>query len=604
MERPTVADDDARILSIALFRARRVVAPVVVLGIAGSFVLSIPSGIPLTAPIIGQNAACIALGVLLWVALARERVPLKYAHLALIALVGLAPVNTILTQYVTRQSTLAFPFLLELALAAAVVVSPRWLAGATSVAVAAWVPLALRDAGPQLGIQLGSIAGGSVCAFITSLYMRRSLDLALTREADHVATTKALEHELAERKRAETEREQLRDQFVHAQRHEAVGTLAAGLAHDMNNVLGVVLTQAELLLEDSKSEPERDEIRQIVLAAERGAQLTRGLLAYTRQGPTERATLPLGDVLSAMEPVLRRLVPALIRVEWQREPCVVVSCDPSQLQQALINLCMNAADAIVGPGVVTVTTGGVDLDEAAAARLRLERGRYARFTVRDTGSGMSESVRARVFEPFYTTKALGKGTGLGLAMVHGTILAHGGAIEVESAPGRGATFLAYLPEVVAGAELAAVRADAAPLPASGTTARTVLVVDDEPGVRLVVSRVLKGMGFEVLTAEDGAEGLDVFRAHRDVVTLVILDMQMPVMGGADCLEALRAMGNVRVLVVSGYADPGEVDRVLRAGAAGFLSKPFKPDALRAKVQAIVRDSVRAPSETARAAGPS
>ena len=496
----------------------------------------------------------------------------------------MAATNTLLTMYFTRQSSLSYPFLLELALACIVQVSRRWLLASIGIAAAAWLPLILTYGDEEIGIQIGSVLGLLTTAALISSRLRRSLDDALHQQEALARTAAELAKELEERRRAEEQRERLRDQFVHAQRLEATGTLAAGLAHDMNNILGAIVGNAQLLAEDPSNERLRAELSEIVHEGERGAALTRGLLAYARRGQYERRTVQLEAILREMDPVLSRLLPKRVSVTWRGTTAAVVDCDAAQIRQVLMNLCVNAAQSIDANGSITIGLEDVVLAGARAELLDLPPGPYASFSVEDTGAGMTEEVRARMFEPFFTTKPLGSGTGLGLAMVHGTVLGHGGAIEVESVARKGSTFRVFLPTT----ELpVAPEGVSVPLIEKPSTARVALVIDDEPIFRRVVRRILEQMGLTVLDAANGEAGIELFTAHADTIAFVVLDMSMPMMDGPECFDRLRAVRRVPTLLVSGYTDDALTQRLLAAGDTRFLEKPFRPDLLRETVKAML-----------------
>ncbi len=586
--RLAIADDDPRVLLIALERAKSLGAPMVVSGMIASFVLSVPSGVPLSRAVIISNLACIFLGLTIWLMLARDVVAPRWAHAALTATWLLAPLNTLLTMFITKQSELTYPFLLEVSLLCVTQVSPRWLMAALLVASAAWFPIALRTGGAHLTMQAACVAGLAVSAILITTRIRRSLDLALLREDEATRSAAGLARELEMREGLERERERLREQFVEAQRMEATATLAAGLAHDMNNILGGILAQSQILLDEPANVGCRSELCEIAKEAERGAQLTRSLLGYARKGQYERGIVALGESLAEVRPMLTRLLAKRATVEWSCETASFVDADPAELRQVLVNLCLNGADALDVGGVISIAVRDISLDEERAGALGLSPGEYVSFSVTDSGSGMTEAVRARIFEPFFTTKALGKGTGLGLAMAYGTIHAHGGAIEVDTELGRGTTFRVFLPSRAA-ALAAPPTTAAAPAPVVGPkrAASVALVVDDEQMIRKAVSHLLRQMQLTVVSASSGEEALAIFAERQDEVALVVLDMSMPGMGGAECFRRLRALKHVPVLVISGFAEGQATQELLAAGDTLFLEKPFRPSAFREKVNSVL-----------------
>lgn len=587
--RPAITDDDPRVALIALERVRSFGAPMVVSGMIASFVLSAPSGVPLSRAVIISNVACISLGLAIWLMLARGGVSPRWAHAALTVTWFLAPLNTLLTMFITRQPELTYPFLLEVSLLCVTQVSPRWLMAALLVSSAAWFPLALRSGGPHLTMQVACVAGLAVSAILITTRIRRSLDLALLREDEATRSAARLARELEMRESLERERERLREQFVQAQRMEATATLAAGLAHDMNNILAGILAQSQILLDEPANVGCRGELNEIAKEAERGAQLTRSLLGYARKGQYQRGIVALGDSLGEVRQMLTRLLAKRAAVEWSCETSSFVDADPAELRQVLVNLCLNGADAIDVGGVISVALRDVLLAEDKAEALGLSPGEYVSFSVTDSGSGMTEAVRARIFEPFFTTKALGKGTGLGLAMAYGTIQAHGGAIEVDTEVGRGTTFRVYLPSRSAAIEPAAPAVSAAPAPdvEQRQVAGVALVVDDEQMIRKAIAHLLRQMQLTVVSASSGEEALTIFAERRDELALVVLDMSMPGMGGAECFRRLRALKEVPVLVISGFAEGHATQELLAARGTLFLEKPFRPSAFREKVNRML-----------------
>jgi two-component system, cell cycle sensor histidine kinase and response regulator CckA len=394
--------------------------------------------------------------------------------------------------------------------------------------------------------------------------------------AEHVPADDV--RELRERlARYEVEREQvagelarLRDQLLHPQRMEAVGTLAAGLAHDMNNVLASIIGLADMLLDECETPGIRNDLEQIVAQAERGAELTHSLLAFSRKGQYRKQVVQIDDVIRKTRQLLVHTLPKSIDVSLELHAgTTCVDADPVQLVQVLVNLSLNGSDAMMGGGKLAIASFVDELDATAAQRLSVHAGRYVRLAVSDCGCGMDDVTMRRVFEPFFTTKPLGRGTGLGLAVVWGVVKGHGGTVSVESEPGRGTTFTILLP--VSEATIEAKPPARVPLAAAPRDA-TILVVDDEPVVRAATRRALERFGFKVVDACDGVDALRVYEDHRERINLVILDMGMPNMNGAECFHRLREITAVPVLVVTGYADDKEAQALVALGAA-LIEKP-------------------------------
>jgi PAS domain S-box-containing protein len=383
-----------------------------------------------------------------------------------------------------------------------------------------------------------------------------------------------------------TERIRLEEQLRQAQKMEAVGRLAGGVAHDFNNMLTAITGYAELILMDSP-DPEDDRRRnaeEIHRAAERAAGLTRQLLAYSRQGTLNPRVLSLNTIVTGMEKMLRRLMKEDVSLVLQLDGLLRrVEVDAGQLEQVILNLAVNACDAMPSGGTLTIATANAELDEAYAwAHADVQPGAYALLTVSDSGSGMTDEVKARLFEPFFTTKEVGKGTGLGLSVVFGIVKANGGHIEVESQPGRGSTFRVYVPQVMESAR-PEVAAAGPGLPTPGS--ETILLVEDEEVVRNLTRTVLQRSGYRVLEASDGLEALQLSDRHTGPIHLLVTDVVMPHMNGRDLAQQVtRRRPATKVLYMSGYTGPANE---LPGADAAFIPKPFAPDALARQVRALL-----------------
>jgi signal transduction histidine kinase len=385
-----------------------------------------------------------------------------------------------------------------------------------------------------------------------------------------------------------TDQKKLEAQFRQAQKMEAVGRLAAGVAHDFNNLLTIILVNCGLLQEEAlPGDFLKDSLTEIKEAGERAANLTRQLLAFSRQQLLEPRELNLNETVTDCARMLRRLVGEDIHLELVLDQGVKrVRADPGQLEQALMNLVVNARDAIPQFGKITLQTGTVVLEEnQVRLHPQARPGGYVTLSVTDTGSGMDEATLARIFEPFFTTKEPGKGTGLGLAMVFGFIQQSGGHITVISRPGAGSTFTIHLPALAPG-EVSPTPSEPPPEPAGGT--ETILLVEDEAGVRMLTRHVLTARGYKVLEAARGDEAIQLAKAHTGKMHLLITDMVMPVMGGGQLAEEIRALfPGIKVMLMSGYTG----DALTRHGGltldACFLRKPFSVRALVLKVRALL-----------------
>jgi two-component system cell cycle sensor histidine kinase/response regulator CckA len=384
------------------------------------------------------------------------------------------------------------------------------------------------------------------------------------RTAELSEANKLLRREIAERKLAEAEKEKLQKTLIQAQKMEAVGTLAGGIAHDFNNLLQAIQGYAGLLLLDKeKGEPGHRELREICRAVERGGELSRRLLTFSRS--VESRTLPVDmnlQVRQAYE-LLKRVIPKMINIELQLAPGLkIINADPIQIEQILMNLGVNARDAMPDSGTLVLRTENVTLEG---------RGDHVLLSVTDTGWGMDKGTLEHIYEPFFTTKEIGAGTGLGLAMVYGILKNHGGYIKCESKPGKGTTFRLYFPVIEEKTKGETV--DEA-INAEGGT-ETILLVDDEISIRDIGEESLVRFGYTVMTAEDGESGLGLFREHRDRIDLVVLDLIMPGMGGRRCLMEMLAIDpEVKVIIASGYSSKGSREEAIEAGAAEFIDKPY------------------------------
>jgi signal transduction histidine kinase len=377
---------------------------------------------------------------------------------------------------------------------------------------------------------------------------------------------------------AERERRALEDRLRVSQKMEAVGRLAGGVAHDFNNLLTIISAHAEFLAQQLGADD--PEVQGIARAAERGAALTKQLLLFSRHKPVAHEHMDLNGAVGEVMRLLVRVLGEGVRLESTRAPDLWgVRADPDQIGQVLINLAVNARDAMPQGGTLRISTGNEVVHEPRPLRGGdLAPGRYATLAVQDTGEGMSEGVLARLFEPFFTTKEYGKGTGLGLATVYGIVRACAGAIDVESRPGAGSTFRIYLP---ASDDAPAARGRVARAP-DGGRGETILVVEDEDPVRTLLRRILVEHGYHVLEARDGADGLRRLREHRGEIHLLLTDMVMPEMTGPELAKQVAAQRpGTRVLFMTGYTEHDP------AGASALLHKPFSSATLLGHVRRLL-----------------
>jgi nitrogen-specific signal transduction histidine kinase/CheY-like chemotaxis protein len=384
-----------------------------------------------------------------------------------------------------------------------------------------------------------------------------------------------------------TERKRLEQQLRQAQKMEAVGRLAGGVAHDFNNLLTIISGYSELLLEHpGEVEPLRGYVNEIRNASGRAASLTRQLLAFSRQQVLAPRVLDLNAVVANVEKMLKRLIGEDIDlVTVLGESLWPVKADPGQLEQVLLNLAVNARDAMPKGGMLTIETANVEMDKSYAQRhFPLSPGPYVLLAFSDTGIGMDAETQARLFEPFFTTKEMGKGTGLGLATVYGIVKQSGGYIWVYSKVGKGTTFKIYLPRSDEVAESEPRRNGVKAQ--SGT--ETLLLVEDEEAVRALVRSALKEKGYRVLEASGGEEALKLSEQYGGPIDLLVTDVVMPQMSGPELADRLaNSHPQIKVLYISGYTDyAGLHHGALDLGAA-FLQKPFSPEALARKVREVL-----------------
>ena len=385
-----------------------------------------------------------------------------------------------------------------------------------------------------------------------------------------------------------TRQRKLEDQLVQAQKMEAVGQLAGGVAHDFNNLLTVIMSYSSMLLADmGANDATRGDIQEISDAAQRAAALTRQLLAFSRKQVLQIRAVNVNAVVVDVERMLRRLIGEDILLTTHLDPdLALINADPGQLEQVLINLAVNARDAMPGGGDLTITTDNAELSEEHRERhLGAAAGKYVMLAVTDTGSGMTKEVQQRLFEPFYTTKGVGKGTGLGLATVHGIVKQCGGDVYVYSEIGHGTTFKVYFPRLANADSIPTIPEHRAITP-NGT--ETVLLAEDDEAIRTLGARVLGALGYNVLVARTGGEALRIVAEYKGKIDLIATDVVMPEMNGSQLVErVLEARPGIRVLFMSGYTDDEVMRRGVIDGQTAFLQKPFTPDLLAHRVREVL-----------------
>ncbi|MBN2714571.1 MAG: response regulator [Deltaproteobacteria bacterium] len=396
--------------------------------------------------------------------------------------------------------------------------------------------------------------------------------------------------DITELKETEAEKVKVEKQLQQSQKMEAIGRLAGGIAHDVNNLLGVILNSATMLkLDGEVDEDIEEDLENIVEACKRGRDLTKNLLGFARKGKYVREDISVNKVVHDAIALLSRTLSKQIKVDMALQPRLDhVEGDPGQLEHAVMNLFINSSDAMDEAGTLSIRTSSVSIpSDDEPADLKLDSGRYIRLDISDTGKGMDDATLQKAVEPFFTTKPEGKGTGLGLSMVYGTVRSHRGDMHIESSPGTGTTISIYLPSLN---RRRTTMPNTAPWPSLGAESSeiSILVIDDEPMVLRSTRRVLQRMGYTVHTARDGEEALRQFKAHQTELSLVMLDMIMPDMDGSQVFSVLRQIDpGVKVLICSGYARDRKVETLLAAGARAFIQKPFDLELLSHTVKTIL-----------------
>jgi len=395
-----------------------------------------------------------------------------------------------------------------------------------------------------------------------------------------------------------TTRKQLEEQLRQSAKMEAVGMLAGGIAHDFNNLLTIINGYSHILLNAiPASDPNHSAVEQIMKAGERAAGLTRQLLSHSRRQVLQPKLLNLNQLLAGMEPMLRRLIGEDIELRFAAGGDIgQVNADPGQLEQVVMNLAVNARDAMPRGGILTIETTNEALDELyTSTHTTMHPGQYVALVVADNGSGMDAETRAHLFEPFFTTKAQGQGTGLGMTTVSSIVKQSGGGMQVRSEPGKGTSVKVYLPRID---RPATVETDA-PVAKAARGSETILLVEDEDQVRNLVRDTLRREGYLVLDAPSAAEARRIAGAYKGPIHLLITDVVMPKEGGRDLAASLaQRRPAMKTLFMSGYTDRTDADGGLLTGRSGFIQKPFTPAALSSKVREILETD----GETSHGAG--
>jgi PAS domain S-box-containing protein len=400
----------------------------------------------------------------------------------------------------------------------------------------------------------------------------------------HVVTLVVYSKDITAEKRSEEERKKLTAQLQQAQKMEAIGTLAGGIAHDFNNLLMAIQGNISLLLfEMEAAHPHQRILVNIENLIRSGADLTSKLLGYARRGKYESRPMALNELVKETSETFGRMRKDITIHQDLAAGLKRIVADRGQLEQVLLNLFVNAADAMPAGGKLSLKTRNVSHLEIPSGGYAIKPGPYVLLTVADTGVGMAPKTIARIFDPFFTTKKMGRGTGLGLASAYGIVKGHNGYIEVESEPGSGTTFSVFLPATDQG-----VADGAAPSWKAAAGSGTILLVDDEQAVLEVTAQMIERLGYQVTQARSGREAIERFREKPDGYSLVILDMIMPEMGGGEVFDQLkRIQPQVKVLLASGFSMQGQASEIMNRGCIGFIQKPFTLQDLSVRLQGIL-----------------
>jgi PAS domain S-box-containing protein len=386
----------------------------------------------------------------------------------------------------------------------------------------------------------------------------------------------AVSRDITEKVEAEAEKERLSEQLIHAQKMESVGTLAGGIAHDFNNLLQVIGGYTSILLQERNiSQKDLERLKEVEKAVDRGSSLVQNLLTFSRKTGSSRKIIDLNSEVKTVEKLLRSTLPKMIEIKTDLNPELSkINADPIQIEQILLNLSKNGADAMPGGGTLTIKTDNIDINgEAECCCGGIVPGKYVVLIIEDTGSGIDQEHLDNIFDPFFTTKEVGKGTGLGLATAYGIVVNHGGHIHCESEVGVGTKFLIYLPISEIQQEEKKVITEDVP---NRDGHETIMIVDDEAAIRELQSDTLKEFGYKVILAENGEEAIATYTEKRNDIDLIVMDLGMPGMGGQKCLAELKKINpQIKVIIASGYSSTEQIEELISTGANGFVAKPYK-----------------------------
>jgi signal transduction histidine kinase len=397
-----------------------------------------------------------------------------------------------------------------------------------------------------------------------------------------------LECDIAERKKAEEEKTKLELQLRESQKMQAIGQLAGGISHDFNNLLSVINGYSEMLIKDPDlNADQRTQIEEILRAGERASSLIHQLLVFSKSQPMELKIIDINNILSGMNKMLTRLVRESIDMEiiggadlWH------IKADPGQIEQVIMNLVVNARDAMLEGGAITIKTGNIKIDESSRPvnHPDIKPGLYVTLLVSDTGCGMDDNVKKHIFEPFFTTKEAGKGTGLGLATVYGIVKQGNGFIDVESEPGKGTRFRIYFPKAVNEGAVYEEQQETASIPRGS---ETVLLVEDEESIRTMLNAFLQSLGYTVFTASNGKEALDLAKKHKKEIHLLVADVVMPSMNGFELAKHVKNLfPEIKQLFISGYIKPSDTNEMMIL-EGNLIEKPISLEAMGFKIREVL-----------------
>ncbi len=451
----------------------------------------------------------------------------------------------------------------------------KWIEGITPYKFPAWL------------VWLLAVAGGTLAAFAAGLViLKKQVNL---RTLELSQRNEELLSEITERKRAEEEKETLQAQLIQSQKMEAIGNLAGGIAHDFNNSIQAISSYVQLMkLKDTRDFQDSDYLNKILNSLKNVSNLTKQLLTVSRKNESKLMPTSLNDQILQVQTLLERTIPKMIKIELDlAKDLKTIHADSGQVEQILLNLALNASQAMPDEGKITIKTGNIVLDEGVrTTHWETEPGEYVLLHIADTGHGIEKEVQHRIFEPFFTTKAPGEGTGLGLSMVYGIVKNHHGHIECDSEPGAGTCFNIYFPVSTAANVLKDEISTKKEKLATGN--ETILVIEDDESVLDALKRMLEHFGYSIITASNGEKAIDIYLGEQERIDLVILALNMPGMGGRRCLERmLEIKPDLKTIITSGDSSAASVEDMNKSGTFVFIEKPYQIEDLLRTIREVV-----------------